>query len=90
MTRKHFFTTIAAILSAPFFVKSEPKKPTVEDWIKANPEIMNRILENAITNELTRRFKDRLSADEIARFYNMPITTVVKGEDIVRAFYSWK
>jgi hypothetical protein len=30
MTRKHFFTTIAAILTAPFIVKSEPE-PAIDD-----------------------------------------------------------
>jgi hypothetical protein len=65
MNRKTFLATIAAILSAPFVVKSEPKKPTLEDWIKANPVLAQEALEAAIKNALTVRLQQRIEGDEL-------------------------
>jgi hypothetical protein len=64
MTRKHFFTTIAAILTAPFVVKSEPEPPNT---LPRHRPVEIEDVEKYVQAELDRRLKVTVKGDDIVR-----------------------
>jgi hypothetical protein len=47
MNRKAFLATIAAAIAAPFATTKPKPVPQVEEWIRANPALMETIIHNA-------------------------------------------
>jgi hypothetical protein len=67
MNRKTFLSSLLALITAPFLVKSKEKEPDVDAWIKANPELRKIIASKAayykrcleMSGKVTIKWKDQ-------------------------------
>jgi hypothetical protein len=81
MNRKAFLATLAAAITAPFV--SKPKTvPTIEEWMKANPAIIEATVSNAIYRNC-KEMQEKFLKEEIEPIVRMSKTFTLKGEDLM-------
>jgi ABC-type nitrate/sulfonate/bicarbonate transport system substrate-binding protein len=81
MNRKTFLSSLLALITAPFLVQSKEKKPDLEAWIKANPELYKRIIATSLYNAIAKTNAE--TAEYYRKCLRMSGQVTVKGEYLI-------